>query len=150
MTRARLTCIAMHGQWWPEPAAVEFIRSAGFTGRMLTFFRWGEYAIWHLAPDVKVSMDGRRETAYDGEMFSKHLQFYEGARVGVSFVQELQADYAWLPVSLPGVHALRERGWTTMFEGEQSVILAARRSEPNLPIPLVTSREASTRCFPGP
>src|SRR4029453_10771833 len=28
-------------------------------------FPWGEYAIWHLAPRFRVSVDGRYETVYD-------------------------------------------------------------------------------------
>jgi hypothetical protein len=117
---------------------------------MITFFRWGEYGIWHLSPAVKVSMDGRRETVYSDEMFSRHLQFYEAVHDGVSFVQGLQADYAWLPVGLPGAHALQERGWTTMFEGEQSVILAAPGERAHGFIQPVGSPSATSRCFPGP
>ena len=31
---------------------------------MTVDFDWGEYVIWHLGPQVRVSVDGRRETVY--------------------------------------------------------------------------------------
>ena len=53
---------------WLETAPMEqrerFIRDHQLRGRMVTYFDWGEYAIWHLSPRVRVSLDGRRETVY--------------------------------------------------------------------------------------
>ena len=148
--RRSLTCIAMYPEWWPEPAAIEFIRANGLSGRMLTFFNWGEYGIWHLPPSVKISMDGRRETVYSDEMFSRHLQFYGGLDEGVSHVESLGADYAWLPGQVPGVTALRARGWHEIFRGEQSVILSSRAGESESFTEPQSSRSAVPRCFPGP
>lgn len=48
----------------PEREAVAFLRSNRLHGKLLTWFDYGEYAIWHLAPKLRVSLDGRRETAY--------------------------------------------------------------------------------------
>lgn len=148
--RRTVTCIPMHARWWPEPAALEFIRANGLSGRMLTFYRWGEYALWYLSPSIKVSMDGRRETVYSDQMVSGHLQFYAGMDDGLTFVDGLQADYAWVPANLPGAHALRQRGWIPVFEGEQSLILAPRSTEQNVYVQPVALRSAVTRCFPGP
>ena len=150
VARRTLTCIPMHGHWWPEPAAVEFIRSNGLSGRMLTFFRWGEYGLWHLSPIVKVSMDGRRETVYSDAMVSGHLEIYAGTEHGLAFAEKLDADYAWLPADLPVSRTLEERGWTRLFEGEQSIILASGFAESNTLVSPEGSRAASTRCFPGP
>jgi len=44
--------------------AVARIKDSGATGNMAVFFDWGEYALWHLSPRIKVSVDGRRETVY--------------------------------------------------------------------------------------
>ena len=44
----------------PEPDAAQYLRDQRLEGRMLTWFDWGEYAIWHLSPRIRVSIDGRR------------------------------------------------------------------------------------------
>src|SRR5690606_14688422 len=41
-------------------------------GRLVTFFDWGQYALWHFAPRLKVSMDGRRETVYSDARLAEH------------------------------------------------------------------------------
>ena len=48
----------------PEASAVRFIRSAGLHGRMLMWFDWGLYAVWHVGDRLQVSIDNRRETVY--------------------------------------------------------------------------------------
>lgn len=142
----------MFGQWWPEPAAIEFIESNRLAGRMITFFNWGEYGIWHLAPSVKVSIDGRRETVYSDAVVAGHFHFYEGTKDGISYIESVQADYAWLPAAMPGASALRQNGWEAIFEGGQSVILAGRhvpRRGGSIVVPSSTP-DQTTRCFPGP
>mgnify|MGYP003694044287 CR=1 FL=1 len=46
----------------PEPEAVAFLSDQPAGTRVLVWFNWGEYAIWHLSPRMRVSIDGRRET----------------------------------------------------------------------------------------
>lgn len=149
--RSAVTGIWMQAGEWPEPTSVEFIRANNLSGRMLTYFNWGQYAIWHLPPAVKVSIDGRRETVYSDGMISKHLRFYAGSETGVSFVEELRADYAWLPVRTPAVGALKQRGWSTAFEGDRSVILMSPMNTRLKPFVTPASKAASAvRRFPGP
>ena len=40
------------------------LRAEAIGPNLAVLFSWGEYAIWHLYPDYKVSMDGRYETVY--------------------------------------------------------------------------------------
>src|SRR5262249_27057667 len=42
--------------------AVALIRESGVDANLAIDFDWGEYALYHLSPAVKVSVDGRRET----------------------------------------------------------------------------------------
>ena len=44
--------------------AVRFISRNHLRGNLLLPFDWGEYAIWHLYPRCRVSVDGRYTTAY--------------------------------------------------------------------------------------
>jgi hypothetical protein len=95
-------------------------------GRFLTWFDWGEFAIWHLADhDVRVSMDGRRETVYSDRVVSDHLRFYYAEIDPAGYARRIQADYAWLPLGLPAVKRLEAEGWSIAFTGPVSVILRA-------------------------
>lgn len=112
----------------PEPAAAQYIRDQRLEGRMLTWFDWGEYAIWHLSPRIRVSIDGRRETVYTDEVLARHLAFYSGMPGAENYADVLGADYIWLPREMPVVQKLLARGWHGAFEGPVSIVLM--RAEP--------------------
>ena len=64
----RMREIAVDGPWIPDKAAAVYLRAHYPGGRVLTWFNWGEYALWQLAPaGIRVSIDGRRETVYSAE-----------------------------------------------------------------------------------
>jgi hypothetical protein len=52
--------LAMNAEWLPEREAAMFIKDHDLRGRMLTWFDYGEFAIWHFSPAVRVSMAGER------------------------------------------------------------------------------------------
>jgi hypothetical protein len=54
-------------------SAVSFIKENRIKGNILLPFEWGEYAIWKLYPDCKVSVDGRFRTVYPEEVLEDHL-----------------------------------------------------------------------------
>jgi hypothetical protein len=145
-SRRAFTCIGFFDPRWPEPQVVDEIRSRQLTGRMLTYFDWGEYAIWHLHPAVKVSMDGRRETVYSDRTVDRHVALYNGASEGFAYLRELDPDYVWLPRQLPVTGALANQGWTILFDGPRSVLFGKTGSA----WPPSSSALGSPRCFPGP
>jgi hypothetical protein len=58
--------------------AVQHLRADRFRGNLMVPFEAGAYVLWHLTPDVKVSLDGRYEVAYAPGVFEAHEQFYRG------------------------------------------------------------------------
>jgi hypothetical protein len=150
-SRKVFTCVGVHAPWWPEPDAVRFVQQARLSGRAVTFFRWGEYAIWHLSPAIKVSMDGRRETVYSQATIDGHLQLYDGTAEGLAYLDSLNSDYVWFPRFLPVVTILQKRGWVPIFQGPQSVLLESRERASTLQSTLLADSPAlPSRCFPGP
>jgi hypothetical protein len=127
----------------PEASAVAFIRQADLYGRVVMWFDWGLYALWHVGDQLVVSIDNRRETVYSDEVVQRHLLFYAGDDPG--YVDEIKADYVWLPVNLPPVRQLQARGWHTLFRGPRSMILG-RKFAPVSTGDLVEG----TPCFPNP
>jgi hypothetical protein len=96
-------------------------------------------------------MDGRRETVYSDAMISAHLRFYAASEDGIAFAHALGADYAWLPVQSAAAAALAQRGWTRVFEGEQSAILVSPQKAGDGPfVQPAPGRAAATRRFPDP
>jgi hypothetical protein len=152
---AALACVAVllcgrvwvFGPWTPEPEAVRYLNEHRLSGRMVTWFDYGEYAIWHLTPAIRVSMDGRRETVYSERLRALHTKIYRGGPDGIAALATLDADYVWLPNTFSALQDLAAAGWHPAFIGARSTILA--RQKPALVmIAAVTPEQA--RAFPGP
>jgi hypothetical protein len=148
-TSPQIACIEVHGASMPEPQAIQFIRERQLRGRMITFFDWGQYAIWYLPPGLRISMDGRRETVYTAATIDAHLDLYEGFPAGLAYARQLNPDYIWLPREAIAIDALRRSGWTSVFDGPASIILA-REAGTSLEPLAIRSNERPSRCFPGP
>jgi hypothetical protein len=58
--------------------AVEFLRTHGFSGNVAMPFEWGAYAIWKLAPDSRVFIDGRFEAIYPPRVIDDYFAFMHG------------------------------------------------------------------------
>jgi hypothetical protein len=114
---------------------------------MLTWFNWGEYAIWHFSPAILVSMDGRRETVYSAETIREQERLFQpGSPTRHAIIEALRPDYIWLPVSLEVTALLQSDGWTPIFLGPRSALLVRMKSAQ----PSGSTRPPADRCFPGP
>jgi len=136
----------------PEPQAVAILNREAVGKRVLVWFTWGEYAIWHLSPRMQVSIDGRRETVYSDALATRHFDFYFDRHDGATLPHDLRADYIWIPRILPVVHRLRtDSHWTPIYEGEQSVIFERAGLSPHREsTPAVAPASTTLRFFPGP
>jgi hypothetical protein len=143
--RGPLSCVAMDAAWAPEREAGAFLQANRLKGRLVSWFDWGELAIWHFGPALLVSMDGRRETVYSAKVLNESDALAWRPDQNLSVLDAWNPDYAWLPKHLPLVRTLEARGWTSIFSGPVSMVLA-REPHPVLPAaPL-----AGPGCFPGP
>jgi hypothetical protein len=119
-----LRVIEVGGPWVPDRAAAAFLRANSPGARVLTWFDWGEYALWQLSPSgIRVSMDGRRETLYSARVIRDHDRFYHGEAEMLDYPERIGADVVWLPSRLPVIEPLKSRGWMTLLDTGQSVIL---------------------------
>jgi hypothetical protein len=140
-----LWCVALDVSWAPERQAGAFVTANKLQGRLLTWFDWGQYVIWHLGPGLKVSVDGRRETVYSARFLREHDELDAHPDENAAMLASLNADYAWLPARMPLVRTLDAQGWVRIFTGETSVVLARRPGLfVNVPAPM------GFGCFPGP
>jgi hypothetical protein len=144
-TQQPVTCIGLDLPWAPERESGAFIAANRLEGRLLTWFDWGQYVIWHFGPNLQVSVDGRRETVYSEAFLRAHDEMYARPDDRRAMLSAMNADYAWLPVQMPLVRALDEQGWHRIFEGPRSVVLSRR---PGNYTPVQSLESAG--CFPGP
>jgi hypothetical protein len=146
-SRRPLSCIEMDRvSFLPESAAITFARTNHLRGRMLPFFDWAEYAIWHLWPEIKVSIDGRRETVYSPSQIERHLRIYSDNATDAE-IHNLDADYVWLPRNLEVVNRFSRQSWVPIYTGRVSVILTRNSSRQFSQVPAPPDH---ARCFPGP
>jgi hypothetical protein len=141
-----LTCLPIVGAWRPEPDPVRLLASAQ-PGRLVSAFNWGQYAIWHLSPPLRISMDGRRETVYSEARLQEYEAIVTGAPEGLRALAAWRAEYVWLPADTETTRAwLEANRYRIEFESSTSYV-AVRNDLPPL-LPYETPEAAPMRCFP--
>jgi hypothetical protein len=99
-------------------------RSEVLGSRLALPFGWGEYAIWHLYPDYRVSMDGRYETVYDPP-FIEALQTAEQTGDLTTFTTEQGADVLLVLTDSPLQAAAQAHpDWTLHYIDDTAAIFA--------------------------
>ena len=140
------TCISMDGPWIPDRVAGARSRGLEAAWRDRDLFDWGEYAIWHLSPSLRVSIDGRRETVYSDTVLREHDAMNAGTPDGIAYLQRLDPEYVWVPAEFERLRGwLETHGYRIDLHTEQSFV-AVRTDQP-----IVTMKGAPEgACFPGP
>jgi hypothetical protein len=142
----RLTQIAVEGDWVPDREAVRFLKAQAHDTRLLTWFDWGEYAIWHLSSSgIRVSMDGRRETVYSDRVLADHWAFYLNTGAAWEYPDQIGAERIWVPKQFAVVPSLRDHGWHVAFESNRSIVLSRDVGRPLI----ASSLDVRPQFFPG-
>ncbi len=139
--------VGLQASFLPEPAAARFVLLNRLHGRMITWFDWGEYAIWHFGPRLKVSLDGRRETVYSIAALRANYDFCNGKPGAAEWATRQAADYAWLPNGVPACALLEAHGWRRVFRGPISSVFARPGNVLSYSQP---PDAAGSGVFPGP
>jgi hypothetical protein len=141
-----MSCIPPLPRAVVDVEVVEALAATTGPGRLVTHFDWGQYALWHLGPRLRVSMDGRRETIYSDARLAEHDAIVKGTPEGMAALAAWDAEYAWLPASSRTTRDwLAEHGYRIELETSRS-FLAVRA---DLPSPSVAvSSQPGPRCFP--
>lgn len=105
--------------------AVDRLERSGAEGNLAVHFDWGEYALWHLYPEILVAPDGRRETVYDEPTHRRYLAFEFGAGDWDAFLDDPPADLALVRVGSPSSNLLAlDPGWSEVHRDSTAVIYA--------------------------
>ena len=105
--------------------AVDMLERSGVEGNMATYFDWGEYAIWHLYPEIRVSMDGRRETVYSEDVYQEYLSFQRGTAGWRRLIDRPETDLVLFSNLWPAYQLVDlDPGWEKVYEDEIGGIFA--------------------------
>ena len=74
--------------------AVQFLQRNGIRGNLAVPFDWGEYFIWKLYPESRVSIDGRYTTAYPMKVIQDSWAWMEGQRSWKNLEERYAAEVA--------------------------------------------------------
>jgi hypothetical protein len=112
-------CIAIDPTWrLGQPVrAIGLLRASGVRANLAIDFDWGLYAMYHAAPAIKISMDGRRETAYDDRTYRESLDFRLGTGDWAAVLRDHDTQLALVRRFDPADNLLRLKpGWTLIYE----------------------------------
>lgn len=96
--------------------AVSLIKDSGAKANLAVHFDWGEYAIYHLAPSVKVSVDGRRETVYPHTVYLENQHFMRGLGEWDALLKNHDTDLALVTAGSPAFNLMKLKpGWRLIY-----------------------------------
>jgi hypothetical protein len=123
-------CIRVDGRKTEFPArAVALLKQTNATGNLAVHFDWGEYALWHLGPRIKVSVDGRRETVYSERSYAENLRFINGVGDWDRLVRKPETHVALVSRAFPVFNLMQlTAGWTLAYEDPISGIFVRQTS----------------------
>jgi hypothetical protein len=120
--------------------AVGLIKQSGAAGNLAIDFDWGEYALYHLSPAVKVSVDGRRETMYSREIYGESVAFKYGEGDWDALLRNRETHLALVRTGFPTFNLMKlEPGWRLIYQDS----LAALFGREGLPIVDTLQRTAA-------
>ena len=115
------------------------MRHNGLHGNILDEFGWGEYLIWHVAPDSKVFIDGRYELIYPYKIIQDYIDFrFDHPRAG-TVLASYPHDFVLISAKAEAYRLMmRTPGWTLVYRDKDAVLFARADSlaakSPEVPV----------------
>lgn len=111
-------CLVIEAAQFDYPSrAIHALADADVSGNAVVTFNWGEYIIWHLGPEIQVSIDGRRETMYSEAVLRTNLNFADGADEWDRLLELAPTDLVIQATGTPGAGLMVSRpGWRLVYE----------------------------------
>jgi hypothetical protein len=105
--------------------AVAFMRRNHLKGNILDAFGWGEYLIWHTAPESKVFFDGRYDTVFPQQIIQDYVVFYFDLPGGARVLSAYPHDFVLIPPQSAAASLMKMMpGWKVIYRDANSVLYA--------------------------
>ncbi len=110
--------------------ATSILKQRNIKGNALVQFNWGEYVIWHLGPEVKIAVDGRRETVYPNDIRALYLNFATGAGNWDAVLDMYPTDLVLMEPYVPAANLmLLKPGWVRVYSDDSAWLFVKTGSE---------------------
>ena len=109
--------------------SVAFIKTNNLQGNLWVPLHWGGYVLYHLYPDIKVSIDGRWAMVYPRDVMKDTMTFaYEGwGKRWKEILERYNATFALVETANPAFLEMeRDRDWEFIFREKECGLLARR------------------------
>jgi hypothetical protein len=116
-------------------AALAFMNAQRLHGNVLSEFGWGEYLIWHTAPEDKVFIDGRYDTVYPFKVIGDYLEFYFDQPGASAVLQSYPHDFVLIGLDAPAHRLMERRGDWKLIYRDGDALLYALASGPAADLP---------------
>lgn len=133
-------------------AAVRWMKEQRIEGNCAVFFNWGEYLIWHLSGDSRVSIDGRYETVYPVRVIDDNFDFFFAGKEWRNLLDRYPTETVLVhplnPVA-PLISKLPD--WALVFGSDTALLFVKKRKFPALAArPPVVVRVSGLEAIPFP
>jgi hypothetical protein len=119
---------------------VEYLEQHDFRGNLLTPFAQGAYVSWTMYPNVRVSLDGRYEVAYEDQVMLDHEALFKGQPNWSKLLEKYPCDAVLVDQNSklrPLLEVFRDQNaaiptgkrWNFVYEDDAFVVLTKERIE---------------------
>jgi hypothetical protein len=104
--------------------AVRFMVANQASGNVFNPLGWGGYLLWHLPPQMKISVDGRSSTVYPRSVLLETYRFYNNeAETHLPLAKG--ADFVLVEAKSPVVHPMTsDKRWSVAYRDESAIVFA--------------------------
>jgi hypothetical protein len=114
--------------------AVKYLKDNYLKGNLLTEFNWGEYLIWVLFPDCRVSLDGRYETVYPEVVCREYFDFMKGRDNWREFLAKYPPDLILLDSRSRICSLIRQdKSWQQVYADEGAALFVPAKDQAAAP-----------------
>jgi hypothetical protein len=123
---------------------VQIIKDSKVTGNLATEYNWGGYAIWHLGPDIKVSIDGRREMVYSPETYLMNMAFLLGLGDWSEILTDFPTDMVLVNEHSPVFNLMKlQAGWNLIYQDDAAALYVRQGSLQEAPLRQAASQNST-------
>ncbi|MDM8539984.1 hypothetical protein QUF90_02750 [Desulfococcaceae bacterium HSG9] len=109
--------------------SVAFLKTNNFKGNLWTPLHWGAYALFHLYPDIKVSIDGRWAMLYPHNVMQDNMDFAYHGTGGrwKKLLEKYGADFALVEAGNPAIQEMsQDKNWVWGFQEDACQLLVKK------------------------
>jgi hypothetical protein len=105
--------------------AVDFMKDHGLRGNVLNEYAWGQYLIWHTAPESKVFIDSRYDLAYPAAVVADYMAVDRGEPAGAHTLIAYPHDFVLVRDGSPASRLMNSAaGWRLIYHDEIAALYA--------------------------